>query len=163
MSNYIEEALERIVEMQKEVFADTIGVECDAVPYWPYQQNSFPYWTNRLAAMTPEYIKFSEDIQSNPETILMRLVVDHITARYEGDVPKLVHTWYVPIVDYFAQHSGLNTDSGTYQTCQDLLDPDTQAYIATHTGVVVFQNSGIIDNQLGIEFTLRCPFMRNIF
>lgn len=161
--NYIEEALNRIVEMQIEVFADTIGEACDAVPYWPYEQNGFPYWTNRLAAMTTEFTKYAEDIQDNPETILMRLVVDHITAGYEGDVPQKVHEYYVPIVDYFAQHSGLTTDSGTYPTCMDGLDPDTQAFIATHTGLVVFQNSGIISNQLGMEFTLRVPIMRSVY
>jgi hypothetical protein len=163
MTNYVEDALARIVEMQKEVFSADIGETCDAVPYWPYQQETFPYWSNRLAAMTPEYTKYAEDIQDNPETILMRLVVDHVTARYAGQVPKKAHEYYVPIMDYFAQHSGLQTDSGTYQTCADYLDPDTGAYIATHTGVVVFQNSGILDNQLGIEFTLRIPFMRSVY
>jgi hypothetical protein len=163
MTNYIEDAMTRIVEMQKEVFTDDIGEVCDAVPYWPYEQESFPYWTNRLAAMTPDYTEFAEDIQTNPETILMRLVVDHVTAGYKGDKPKKAHEYYVPIIDYFSQHSGLNTDSGTYTTCADYLDPTTQAFITTHTGLVVFSNSGILTMQLGIEFTLRCPFMRSVY
>jgi hypothetical protein len=163
MTNYIEDAMARIVEMQQEVFTADIGEACDAVPYWPYEQESFPYWTNRLAAMTPDYIEFAEDIQTNPETILMRLVVDHVTAGYKGDKPKKAHEYYVPIIDYFSQHSGLNTDSGTYTTCADYLDPTTQAFITTHTGLVVFSNSGILTMQLGIEFTLRVPFMRSIY
>lgn len=164
--SYLDDALDRVVAMQKEAMAVITGGKFDSVPYWPYFQNDFPYMTNRHGAMSPDYIKYAPDIEDNPETIAMRLVVAHITEGYEGEAPANAIDYYIAIRDYFRTHSALITDGttyGDYTTEPDYLDPDTGAYISNHTGLVIFSNSGLLTPQLGYEFALSIPFMQSVY
>lgn len=164
--SYLDDALDRIVAMQKEAMASITGGKFDAVPYWPYFQNDFPYMTNRHGAMTVDYTKYAPDIEDNPETIAMRLVVAHITSGYKGEKPALALDYYIAIRNYFRTHSDLVTDGtiyGDYTSYPDYLDPDTGAYIVSHTGLVVFANSGLPDMQLGYEFALSIPYMQSVY
>lgn len=164
--SYLDDALDRVVAMQKEAMESITAGKFDAVPYWPYFQNDFPYMTNRHGAMSVDYTKYAPDIEDNPETIAMRLVVDHLNADYEGGVPARCLDYYIAIRDYFRSHSDLNTDGSTYgdyTSIPDYLDPDTGAYIVSHTGLVVFTNSGLLTPQLGYEFALAIPFMQSVY
>lgn len=164
--NYITDALDRVVAMQKEAMESVTGGQFDSVPYWPYFQNDFPYMTNRHGPMTVDYTKYAPDIEDNPEQILMRLVVHHIDAGYQGEIPAKALDYYSAIRDYFRSHSDLQTDGSTYGQFTDIpdyLDPDTGAYIVSHTGLVVFTNSGLLTPQLGYEFALSIPFMQSVY
>lgn len=161
--SYLDNALDRVVAMQKEAMSTLTTGAFDSVPYWPYQQEAFPYMTNRHGGMSPDYTKYAPDIESEPEVILMRLVVAHITAGYKGEKPALALDYYIAIRDYFRTHSNLATDGGVYTAPPDYLDPETGAFISSHTGLVVFSNSGLLTPQLGYEFTLQIPYIQSVY
>jgi hypothetical protein len=163
---YLDDALDRVVAMQKEAMSALTTGAFDSVPYWPYQQELLPYMTNRHGAMSVDYTKYAPDIESEPEIILMRLVVAHITAGYKGEKPALALDYYIAIREYFREHSNLTTDGvtyGDYRDIPDYLDPETGAYISGHTGLVVFLNSGGLVSQLGYEFTLQIPYIQEVY
>lgn len=164
--SYLDDALDRVVAMQKEAMQTITSGKFDAVPYWPYFQNDFPYMTNRHGAMTVDYTKYAPDIEDNPETIAMRLVVAHLNEGYDGEAPARAIDYYIAIRDYFRTHSTLTTDGttyGDYTAEPNYLDPDTGAYISNHTGLVVFANAGLPQMQLGYEFSLAIPFMQSVY
>jgi hypothetical protein len=163
---YLDDALDRVVAMQKEAMSALTTGAFDSVPYWPYQQERFPYMTNRHGGMSPDYTKYAPDIESEPEIILMRLVVAHVTGGYKGEKPALALDYYIAIREYFRQHDTLTTDGttyGDYRAIPDYLDPETGAYISSHTGLVVFPNSGLLTPQLGYEFTLQIPYIQEVY
>lgn len=166
MSDYIADAANRAVAISKEAFA-AAGVNFDAVPYWPYEQEAFPYLTVRHGAMTVNFTKYAEDIEENPEQLLLRLVIAHITEGYRGEIQASAYAWYGVMRDYWRERLPSLTTSGTaqgdYTSEPDYLDPDTGAFISAHTGLVVFTNSGLLTPQLGYEFTLNIPYMQSVY
>jgi hypothetical protein len=163
MMTYLDDALDRVVAMQKEAMSALTTGAFDSVPYWPYQQESFPYMSNRHGGMSIDYTKYAPDVESDPEVILMRLVVAHVTGGYKGEKPALALDYYIAIREYFREHSNLTTDGGLYTSPPDYLDPETGAYISSHTGLVVFSNSGLLTPQLGYEFTLQIPYIQEVY
>jgi hypothetical protein len=164
--SYLDDALDRVVAMQKEAMASITSGKFDAKPYWPWFQNDFPYMTNRHGAMTVDYTKYAPDIEDNPETIAMRLVVGHVEEGYKGEVNARAIDYYIALRDYFRTHSNLITDGttyGDYTSYPDYLDPDTGAYIVNHTGLVVFANTGLPSQQIGYELILAIPFMQSVY
>ena len=151
----------RVAAMEIEALATVTSGAFDAVKYWPYQQEVTPYMTNRLGEMTPDYDAFTEDIEQYNHTILMRIVVDHVTAGYAGDKADLAYQYAQAIETYFRQHPQLTTDAGSYTTVPNYLQELTR--LISHTGLVVFDNGGIGALQLGIEFTLQIPFLRETY
>ena len=164
MSNYIQDMMARVAAMQLEAIGSgstyaTIDPPLrNAVPYWPYQQEQMPYMLNRLGATTMDAGGYSEDIRDVTHNILMRLVVDHVTAKYEGEVSDYAYQYIQPLQQYFREHPMLTTDGGSYTAHPDYLFYETR--IVSHTGLVVFRNFGGLPPQLSIEFTLEVPYLR---
>lgn len=161
--SYLDDALDRVVAMQKEAMSALTTGAFDSVPYWPYQQELCPYMTNRHGGMAPDYTKYAPDIETEPENILMRLVVAHVTEGYKGEKPALALDFYIAIREYFRAHPMLTTDAGAYTAEPNYLDPETGAYISGHTGLVVFTNSGFGNPQLAYEFTLQIPYIQSVY
>ncbi len=162
MPNYIQDIMARLVAMEKEsleTVAATNNQTPDAVAFWPYEQESFPYFTNRLGAMSNLQPGYSTEVQDYRHTILIRLVVDHWKAGFEGDKSDIAYQYLVAFEDYFRQHPMLTTDAGAYTSSPDYLFDEM--ILTGHTGLIIFQNAGINAMQYGIEFTLALPYLRD--
>jgi hypothetical protein len=157
MSSYLSDAMDRIVAMQKEALNTLTGGKVDAVTYWPYQQNDYPYFINRLGALSLDN-EYGEDIDGYIHVVLMRLVVGHITEGYKGETPANMYD-YIPAVQAFFRNNPMLTSTAN-PTAPDYLF--YEARIISHTGFVVFSQGGIGQLQVGCEFTLQLPYLREI-
>lgn len=155
--SYLEETFLRIVAMQKECINTANGApyNADAVPYFFYWQEDFPYWANRLQPGTPDEY-YTEDYTRETYTIIMRYVVGHLTQGQVGSVESLL--WVdIPIIQaYFRARIGLT--SATYTAFMDKLD----AQNTTFNGLVregVFHDAGIEPLQIACEFSITVPIV----
>ena len=132
------------------------AVPSDAVTYFFYTQESFPYWTNRVGNMgtwNPD-----TDEEDYPEySILMRLVIDHLTANYTGQNEANLKTWIPQVKTYFSQHRWLITSASDSK-----INGLIEARIATCTGFRILQSVGLSEVQVGCEFDLRVRFYEAI-
>lgn len=164
MPSYLSDAMLRIPAMQRECLSPLKGTAVDAVGYWLYQQEAFPYWTNRLAN-TDEFDygedqdTGTEDIEWRNYTVLMRLIVGHYTEGYKGE-PQTILYEYIPLVEQFFAENPMLT-STLYPTDPDYLHYEAQ--LTNHSGIVAFQNGGIGVTQIGCEFTLIVPYVRQVY
>jgi hypothetical protein len=160
--NLIQEAMNRLSAMVKEAVASEY-TDVD-VRFWPYQQEGpFPYFTKRLGGMTRDPSERSEEIDLYTYTILLRMVVGHITEGYTGEIQDNTHVLIGLIEDYLRQHPMMSTDAGTFAEDGGPDYLQIQMILESHTGVVVFANSGIGAMEIGCEFTLRLPYLRGVF
>lgn len=165
MSNYIQDAFLRITAMLQEAFNTELGYNVD-VRLWPHQQETKPYFTLRLGPMQQDITTYDEWIEGYNHTILIRLVTAHLTQGQIDEPEDNNHHYIVLVEDYFRKHPMLTTDSGTYE---DDGGPNYllyagnqyQAEIVSHTGIVIFLNTGLANQQVGCEFTLRLPYLRD--
>ena len=161
--NHIQDMLKRIAAMQMEAIGPDTALSPPldtAKSFWPYQQSTLPYMVNRLGTSTVDYDTYSEEIQGIGYTVLMRLVVDHVGAAYEGGTANLAYQYIQPLQEYFRNHPLLTTDAGDYTDPPDYLFFDAQ--LLSHTGLISFLNFGGMNIQLGVEFTLQIPFLREV-
>jgi hypothetical protein len=155
MATYLTELLNRVVALQKEAMT-SIGISADAVPYFWHAQESFPYFTNRIADLSVSG-DGSEDIDFNQPTVIMRLVVAHISEGYRGQAEQKLYE-YLPVVKtYIQQRSNwLQTDAGLYVTRMDGLQ---SARITNGGGLRILENTGVGNvTQVCGELQLACIF-----
>jgi hypothetical protein len=157
MSSYLSDAMDRIVAMQKEALNTLTGGKVDAVTYWPYQQNDFPYFTNRLAPKT--VTSLSEDLDIYGRQIIMFLVVGHATSGYQGELPSRLYD-YLPAVEKFFRNNPMLT-STLYPDAPDYLWNE-EARIDTDAGISADAQGGLGQLQIGVRFTLSLPYLREI-
>lgn len=154
----ISDVLDRVVAMQKEALPGS-----DSKPFWPYQQETFPYWTNRLGSTAigdrQAGNSGAEDIEQRSYTVLMRLVVGHITSGYEGERQDELYEWIVDIEDFFMENPMLT--SALFPTEPDFLAYESE--LTSHTGLVIFANAGVFAQQLGVEFSLTVPYVAKAY
>lgn len=158
MSIDIDAAMDRVVELEIEALnALSTAVPCDAKPYFFHWQEDFPYWTNRLGTMN--YWRGEEDEEFDyPEyTIVMRLVIAHLTQDYDGFNEDKLKMWIPHIITYFSQRRWLQT-----ATTSAGLNSLVEARITGSTGFRVLQSVGLPGVQLGCEFNLRCRFVESV-
>jgi hypothetical protein len=170
MASTLSTALTRITEMQIEALTafqaalTPPGNELVAKPFWPYEQAAFPYMFNRISGDTVvrddvEGFGASEDIVLDLYTVAMRLVVNHITAGYEGEIQSDIYE-YIPLLKDFFDLNQLLTSTNSPEPL-DFIAPNGVA-ITGGTGLSVFPNSGVGAAQLGYELTLELPIIREI-
>lgn len=154
----ISDMLDRIVAMQKEAVTG-----CDSVPFWPYQQESFPYFTNRLGSTTigdrQAGSGAAEDIEARLYSVSMQFVVGHITSGYEGERQDELYDWVELIQDFFMENPMLT--STAFPTEPDFLL--YEAELTGHTGLIVISNAGLSTQQLSVLFTLTVPFVAKAY
>lgn len=140
----------RLLEMEKESIA-SVSPDVDGVTYFPYQQEAFPYWTNRMTGVTPDYL--AQEIAHYPFRITGRLVMGHITEGYEGELLERAYLYIPAITSYFKDRPGMN--SIAHPTPID--DIFTDFEFVTINGPFGFQNSGVGVIQVGIEVLFTLP------
>lgn len=156
MSIDLSGAIDRIVELEIEALAAlSTPVAADAKPYFYHEQESFPYWTNRVGPFSFE--DNEDDFDEPTYTVVMRLVVDHVTANYTGQNEAKLKLWIPQIVTYFHARPWLGTDTNN-RGLNSLLD----ARFSGGTGFRVFQTVGIQALQVGCEFTMQLRFNETI-
>jgi hypothetical protein len=147
----LQDVFVRVAQMQKEALAP---VDVDTYPFGYFEQGATPYFINRLGASSIDLYGGS-DIFSSPTTIQMRLVIAHITEGYRGDNYERLRGYIEDVLQYFGTHPRLN--SAVYPTTPNYLLGD--ATIVSHTGEILFQNSGIGVLQVGVEFSLQFTYV----
>lgn len=160
------EALARLVSMQKAALTGVAANEnqlCDAVAYWPYEQEAFPYFWNRVNSMTVDYL--AQDIAIDRYEIEMGLVIAHYTAGYRGDNTTHAANYIEAVMAYFDAHADM-TSIAPYTTPLDnlWLDEGEGAVISgIPGGLRTIQNSGIGTIQVAIGFMLDMPLLREVY
>ena len=154
MATYETELLKRVAALQLEAMA-SISVRADAKPYFFHTQESFPYFTNRIAA-NPIGDNGSEVEDLNNPLVIMRLVVGHLTEGYKGEPESKLYEWG-PIVKTYIQRrtNWLQTATGPYAARMEGLQ---SARVIDAGGFRAFQDSGINAIQVGREIQLQCIF-----
>lgn len=145
--------MDRLVEMEKESLASLVGTDIDAVKYHPYEQEAFPYWTNRITGMTPVYL--AQDIVQYPFRVTARLVIAHFTEGYRGETATKTYQYIPAVLHYFKDRPGMN--STAHPTQMDDVFRDFE--IVDFNGPFAFQNNGIGATQVGFEFVFTLPVL----
>ena len=138
----------RVAALEKEGLS-SISVTCDAKPFFIFQQETFPYWTNRIPPFTIE--PDSENIDVYTFDIIARLVVDHRTAGYRGEPEALLYRCIPTMIGYFNARELLQSAAYLAEPL-DLI----QARVTAVEGLRIYETSGLSALQVGTEFTITC-------
>ncbi len=141
----VKNVIDRVVLLERQAVTES----ANAVPYIMHAQESFPYWTNSPTDLIPR--EGSKDARKFELDILMRLVIDHVTAGYKGERQTKAWTYLGDIVFYFALHPKLDLEG---QTALRYLDP-TGATIRPRRGLQVAPLGAT--QQLCLDFDLIVP------
>lgn len=159
MTSYLQTGMTRIVAMQKEALEPVFGAAVDAYATWPYFQNSYPYWTTRPGAASNADL--ASDVRVHVRNMLMRLVLAKWQTGFTGELTALAVDAITNVRDFFALNEGLT--STAYPNEQDDLMPGFRGYITQDTGLVIFDNGTLGDEEIGVEFTLELQYVRRIY
>lgn len=152
----MQELMDRVAALETEALAAlSPSVVANAVDRFFHVQPTYPYFVNRLGAMTID--DDSEDLDVYAVIVKMRLIIGHVTEGYEGEVENRLQLYIPQVITYFNERELLQ--SGTYTAA---LDDLTRARIVACTGFAVFQQSGIGSQLVGAEFDLRCELEESI-
>lgn len=144
------ELLARVIATAKEALAAlSPAVTADGVPYFLYTQEAFPYFTARVGADEVSYD--SHDFDRDTLTVILRLVIGHVTENYIGEPENILYDYIPQVKLYMNDHELLQ--SAAYPTAMVGL---LEARCTSHIGFRVFQNAGISAQQVGTEFTITC-------
>lgn len=161
------DVMARLPILQKAAL-NAINVSCDAVDYWPYQQEGFPYWWNRVESMSTE-IDMAQDMELHVYTISMALVIAHLTADgFRGETTHNAYAYIPAVLDYFrgeaARHLAV-LPSSDYQTAPNgLWTGEGGARITgIPNGTRTLSNSGINAQQIAVVFQLEVPLEFEVY
>ncbi len=153
----LNETLDRIVLIEKEALAALIPtVTAKAVPRFFHTEESFPYWTNRIASSV--FGDAGEELDEDNYTLVARLVIAHITSGYKGQPENSLYIYVPQFKTYLHAREGLQTDQSSDPDLRDEQDFLIRARIVSTTGLRVFENAGIQALQVGTEFNILCEF-----
>ncbi len=156
MPSTLSQAMTRIAELQKDALNTLTDGKVDAVAFFPYQQESFPYFVNWLSGDDVDE-DISEDIVFDRYVVTMRLVVGHFTEGYEGETSLDIYEYIPAIKAAFATNPYLTSTAST--TALDSIAADG-VNITGSTGLRAFVNAGLNVTQIGVDFTLELPILR---
>lgn len=161
MSNVnVNELLARCVEIEKAALAAlSPAVAADAVPYFIHVQESFPYFTNRIGNIEIGFD--SNEMDRDTYTVVIRLVVAHVTTGFKGAVETDLYTYIPAIITAFNKNEGLQ--SAAYTTAMtDLIEGENDRVISC-TGFRVLEDGGLQGvKQVCAEFILTCLFNQDL-
>lgn len=167
MTSVLRDAMTRIAAMEIQALADlSPSVTAEAKPFFPWEQDAFPYLANWWQGPDKEDslddidTDLSEDVVAEWHTIVARLVGAHMTAGYTGENQDNLYDWHEAITEYFRTHPFLTSDA--HPTELDYIGP-TGIQIAASTGIRTFANTGTATQQIGTEITLRLPIMKKVY
>lgn len=148
MTTYLEDMKLRICAMQVEACAALLVV--DSFPIWLVNQDTFPYWKNRISAAA--YTDYSIEESRREYTVTMRLVIGHMTSGYVGQSENLIDQLEPAIVDFFYKRPELTCTA--YPAAMRYLSPETATITASPNGLAVFQTHLDAVTDVGMEWTL---------
>lgn len=152
MTILLQNVFERLAAIEVEALANLpTPVTADAKPYAIWQQEAFPYFTNRLAPISIE--SDSHDLDLYEVEIVVRLVIGHVTEGYRGQSDERLNT-YIPAVIGAINALEL-LQSALYPAALDGL---VGARCTGCAGLRVYDSAGIQARQMGTEFTVVCTF-----
>lgn len=135
----------QLVAIGVEYFAQLpTPVIAGGVPYFWHTEETFPYLTCRTGADTVEWD--SEDFDRDTYTLILRLVVGHLTADYKGQNEANLDTWIPGLKTYINERELLQSVS-----YPDPVDGLIRARVVSINGFAAFQNSGLAVTQVGTE------------
>ena len=150
--NYLETAMDRIVLMQKAAITRADGTAPDAFPHPFVKSDAFPYWLNIVGAMQSDLQ--SVESERRDHTIVMRLMLGHITQDYTGAIPDRLNGYIVDVLNYFNARPTLRRDSSDSQI-KWLAPAPMGAFIDRMTGIKVEEGG----SRVWCDFTLVVPFV----
>jgi len=151
--NTYTDMLKRCVQIQQTAIT---GLE--ARPYFLWVGARFPYMLNRVGTGTQE--GDSEQIERETRTVLMRLVIGHLTAQgYDGEVEDKLGDYINKIMVAFQDASMLT--STAYPTAPTYLYP-LGASITSDGGLQMYQGYLGSYFQTGVEFVLTAELYREM-
>jgi hypothetical protein len=142
------------MEKQALLEGDVPVPDAGGASYFPYVQETFPYFVNRLGDIQIVEGQ-AEDLYHYSLNIEALLVTGHITSGYKGEKQDLIYDHITSIIDYFSRNRSL--------TSTDYPNPPQYLYPLDMTldmspGVNVFTNSGMGVQQVGSRFTLSVEY-----
>lgn len=140
------------------------SVGADAVDYWPYQQETFPYFWNRVERMA--VTELSGDIEIHTYAITMALVIAHITQGYEGQNSHEAYRYIPAVLNYFRTHKDLVVDfEQEYSSPPEFLWTQRGGAMLTDipNGTRPITNSGVGVIQAAVLFTLDVPLVWRVY
>ena len=156
MTTYAEmytEILARVSEMQIDALNTLAPSGVDSKPYFPYRgQEDYPFWINRLGTATYTNEEYGMDLLHITRQISMRLVVGNVTSGYDGELQTRLNGFIGAFVPYISQKSYAWLQTDTYPVPMQYLDQEIR--IVSDTGIILFNNGGTENLQLGIEFVV---------
>jgi hypothetical protein len=156
----LNELLARCVEVEKEAILAAFSTQIDAIPFFVYQQESFPYFTHRIAG--DEIGSEGNEIDRDSYTVIIREVIGHITQGYMGEVETLLYEHIPVIKTAFNTNEGLT--SAVYPDDMEALIEGDTARMLSHSGFRIFQDSGLIGvTQVGVDYVLTCLFHEDLY
>jgi hypothetical protein len=158
MTILTQELLLRVAALEIEALAAlSTPVTTGAKEYFFHTQEIMPYFTNRVGSV--DVGADSEDIDLYTYQVIMRLVVEHITADFVGVNESDLYSYIPQVVNFFNSRQWLQTTSGSYDDAMIAL---MEARITSCTGFRIFTDAGISAQQVGTEFVLTCLFEEEI-
>lgn len=152
----INDVLTRITTIAKNALFDA-GVVADAVPYFDHAQGYTPYITARVSNIVyGDYAGNIEEYASDVYTVTLRLIVNHLTADYDGQNEARLYEMIPVVREALRQRELLQIDD-TSTAVPNL----RYAIITGARGLAVFNNAGVDTQtvlQIGTEFTIELTF-----
>lgn len=167
MANYdLQDVMKRLPVLQKAALGE-IAQKCDAVAYWPYQQEFFPYFWNRIEGMTVEE-DVSGDLNIHRYQVSMALVIGHLVeAKYVGLISELAYPWIGQVLNYFRQYNPSHLmDGSEYTSAPDWLwtEEGGARIVGIPNGTRTLANSGVGNAlQIAVVFTLEVPLLFELY
>lgn len=123
--------------------------------FWVQDVNRFPYFTVRTGTDNVEWD--SEDFDRDTYTLVLRLVVGHLTSGYKGEREEELDTWIPALKTYINERELLQSDN--YPVALNGL---IRARVTSISGYSAFPNSGLAVQQVGTDFNVSCEFDETI-
>lgn len=158
MVSTLRAAMGRIAQLQQDALVGI--VEVNVATYYPYQQERLPYWTNQVQAVAFTR-DAGEDVEVRVYTVQMRLILAHRTENYDGVTFDNAYDIIPAVLDTFEDNLGLT--SSAHAAPLDAVFSRTGYHgveITNVTGPAIFTNAGIASSQIGLQFTLNLPIIR---
>lgn len=151
MPTYLTDLLARVVAIELEAMT-SISVQADSKPFFFHTQEDYPYFTHRIVTNSVTD-SGSEEIDFNNPTVIVRLIIGHITEGYKGEPEANLYEWLPMLKSFFAKRMWLT--STAYPERDDNL---RMARIVDDGGLRAFQDAGINAIQVGAELQLQCIY-----
>lgn len=152
---WLKDMMKRLLTMEKQALTDEGVTTVGGVHYFPYEQETFPYFVNRLDGLDQIVQGVGEDEYVYEAKVDVLLVVAHLTSGYKSENADVIYDYIVYLINYFSQNRSLQ--STDYPNAPQYLDP-IDMDLDLSTGVSVFTNAGISAQQVGTRFTVSIQY-----